>query len=373
MVICWDNIKNLYLVKSKKYLKDRKTGSKYIEKGPCKNCNNMFLGQPKSTSNFCSKSCASTGNNNNKWKGGYRKKGIPRYDLYKNRLKKYENIRHSFIDENILEVACCECGKYFIPKEWQVFERIKWIETGKGNENKFYCSSLCKENSISFGMKKYSKLISEEKNKERMREYNKNNREYLRKYEEHYNNSYCLWDSVKRENLEKYYGLIKNENIVGIECKKCNDIFYPFVKTINLKLDNIREYKKIPDFLCKKCDKLIYKNRSHLEDYIYDIIKEKTNQKYNIIKNDRNTILNPYTNHYLELDIYCPELKWAIEISGKRWHDKEEVKKRDLIKKQECKKIGIDLLVIWYEDFKENKEKTLNKLDMFLDIMKCGN
>ena len=79
---------------------------------------------------------------------------------------------------------------------------------------------------------------------------------------------------------------------------------------------------------------------------------------YNLIKsvfpdttlNDTSIIKNPETNYPLELDIYVPTAKLAIEVDGKTHREPiygiEELsiqRKRDNIKDQECKKLCIEL------------------------------
>jgi len=62
-----------------------------------------------------------------------------------------------------------------------------------------------------------------------------------------------------------------------------------------------------------------------------------------IIKNDRNTIINPSTNYYLELDVYLPEISKAIEFNGAYWHS---LPNNDKIKRDQCRINSIDLLII---------------------------
>ena len=84
-----------------------------------------------------------------------------------------------------------------------------------------------------------------------------------------------------------------------------------------------------------------------------------------IIKNDRTTILNPNTNHMLELDILFPCKTKAIECNGVYWHSKPKAKEKDKIKQDQCKSLGINLLTItdeeWYND-REECETKIHKL-----------
>lgn len=109
---------------------------------------------------------------------------------------------------------------------------------------------------------------------------------------------------------------------------------------------------------CPTCNKS--HQSSKMEKEVYNIIKENYNGV--ILPNNRDNIINPSTGHNLELDIYLPEINKAIEFNGTYWHNKENTKNRDRIKKQECYNLGIDLLVIKEQDWIYNKEYCINKL-----------
>ena len=72
------------------------------------------------------------------------------------------------------------------------------------------------------------------------------------------------------------------------------------------------------------------------------------------------------TNKNLELDIYFPWSKRAIEYDGDYWHSFPYQKEKDGIKKDQCKKLGINLLVIKEQDWIDNKEKCLNEIKNFI-------
>jgi len=100
---------------------------------------------------------------------------------------------------------------------------------------------------------------------------------------------------------------------------------------------------------------------------------EKEVQEYvstfnvNQINNDRSIILNPNTGHYLELDIYLPKINKAIEYNGTYWHSLPKAMKRDKIKQNECKRLGIDLLIIKEQDYINSKEDELQKIKEFIE------
>jgi hypothetical protein len=77
------------------------------------------------------------------WKGGYNKRNIPRYDHFEKKLYLIEKIRRNKFDKNILEVRCAYCGKWCIPKETEVHERIRSVENF--GDTRLYCSDKCKK------------------------------------------------------------------------------------------------------------------------------------------------------------------------------------------------------------------------------------
>jgi len=113
---------------------------------------------------------------------------------------------------------------------------------------------------------------------------------------------------------------------------------------------------------CSKC----YNKGSVREDKVYKIVEGILGDNIEIIRNDRIQIMNPNTGRRLELDVWIPEMKKAIEFNGKYWHSKPDVIKRDEIKKEQCLKNGIDLLVIKEREWINNKEDVLLEVEKFL-------
>lgn len=68
-----------------------------------------------------------------------------------------------------------------------------------------------------------------------------------------------------------------------------------------------------------------------------------------VLANDRNQVFNPDTNRKFELDIFMPTINKAIEYNGNYWHKN---RKEDLIKQRLCELRGIDLLIIWENEWK---------------------
>jgi ribosomal protein S27E len=103
---------------------------------------------------------------------------------------------------------------------------------------------------------------------------------------------------------------------------------------------------------------------SQSEKDCLEIVKQLTNE--NIIENDRTQIINPRTNQNLELDIWIPSLKKAIEFNGEYWHSNNYSKYKDRQKIIKCNEKGIDLLVIKYQDWVDNREEQRKRLQQFI-------
>jgi len=95
--------------------------------------------------------------NNYNWKGGYNQRNIPLYGTYSHQIDFCEQTRRSPDDENILEVRCTYCNKWFIPTLRNIINRLENIKGKYTSENRFYCSDDCKNNCNIYGQKKYPK------------------------------------------------------------------------------------------------------------------------------------------------------------------------------------------------------------------------
>lgn len=85
----------------------------------------------------------------------------------------------------------------------------------------------------------------------------------------------------------------------------------------------------------------------------------------NYVSNDRTQLINPNTNHSLELDLWFPQLNKAIECNGLYWHEKR--KQNDRIKQQLCKKQRIDLLILTDKEWTSAQEKCQTDILSFLE------
>jgi len=103
-------------------------------------------------------------------------------------------------------------------------------------------------------------------------------------------------------------------------------------------------------------------NYSRAEKECLDIVKQLTNE--NIIENDRTQIVNPKTNRFLELDMWIPSLKKAIEFNGECWHKHRKFEDNQKVK--QCKEKDINLMVINYQNWIDNREEQIQNLKEFI-------
>lgn len=103
---------------------------------------------------------------------------------------------------------------------------------------------------------------------------------------------------------------------------------------------------------CPSCGILL--SKSELE--IFDFVKSLN---VNAEKRNRTVIKEKGSNRFLELDIYIPDKKIAIEYNGSFWHGElyKKDKKAHMNKYLLCAEQGIRLISIYDRDWKENKEK----------------
>lgn len=81
------------------------------------------------------------------WKGGYGARNIPLYDTYAHQIDWCELVRRNKEDQNILEVKCTYCGKWFVPSLINIYGRIQYLKgnSNYGSEHRLYCSNGCKK------------------------------------------------------------------------------------------------------------------------------------------------------------------------------------------------------------------------------------
>ena len=138
---------------------------------------------------------------------------------------------------------------------------------------------------------------------------------------------------------------------VKLYCRNCKEIYTQYVYKF------MNSYSEHTAGICKKCS---CASHSHLEDVIFSYIKSITNTE--IITNDKSLISSPVTGNPLEVDLYLPEYRLAIEVNGSYWHSEhiKTSKNYHQIKFSLCKDKGIHLISIYDVDWVYNREKVEN-------------
>ena len=118
-----------------------------------------------------------------------------------------------------------------------------------------------------------------------------------------------------------------------------------------------RAFDHLRGFGCNKCGNLESKNENELFNFLKPYFKD--------IEQGNRTILNGK-----ELDIYIPSKQVAIEYNGLRWHSEEFGKDKwyHLNKTLECNNQNIQLIQIFEDEYINNKELVLNKIQHILKI-----
>lgn len=291
--------------------------------------------------------------------------------------------------------------KYLIenyPKELTWSERLYWYYynlTDKpkceicGNEVRFisftdgyrkYCSKKCsandpiqKEDRIKTNLERYgsstpfsSNTIKEKIKQTNLERYgvenpmqckhiqNKSKQTNLERYGAENPSMSKLVNDKKSKSIREYHlsHMLYKDVIIGYndngdwickcphnECNKCES------KTFEIYSGNYFDRMRVKVELCTKLNPIqqnIQNKNTSIEKFIKNILDEH-NIEYKC--NDRN-ILNP-----LELDIYIPSEKLAIECNGIRWHSDKEPKYH-MNKYLNCLSKDIQLLTFWEDQIK---------------------
>lgn len=169
----------------------------------------------------------------------------------------------------------------------------------------------------------------------------------------------------RRHSYEYVKDFVRNRGyqLLSKEYEKCGSKLELMCKKghpFYMSYDNFRSGQDCP--VCWKLQKY-----SKTEKKIYNIVKECLNCE--VISNDRTQLVNPLTGRKLELDIWIPSLRKAIEFNGIHWHSKPEVQERDKIKRELCLTKNIDLLIINEESWINNRDNCLNNVFGFLGVV----
>lgn len=163
-------------------------------------------------------------------------------------------------------------------------------------------------------------------------------------------------NDIKREIDKRGYKLL-NKNYSNLTSKTKLQLECPNNHIFKMQWNNFQQGQK-----CPICNSKNYSSIAEKE------IQQFVSTIYNgeIKPNDRNTIINPLTEYNLELDIYLPEINKAIEFNGAYWHSLPKATFYDKIKKDQCEKLGINLLVIDESNWLKDKNTCLKNIKYFL-------
>lgn len=140
------------------------------------------------------------------------------------------------------------------------------------------------------------------------------------------------------------------KNPLKIKCKKCGYISEIFL--VNGKMHNIQKM-----LLCKKCEKYVSNAENEIRNFIASISNEQ------LIVNTRDLIAP------MEIDIYIPSKKLAIEFDGFYWHNDTIVKNNyHLVKTNLCEKQGIQLVHIFENEWLFKSDIVKSRLKNLLSI-----
>lgn len=165
--------------------------------------------------------------------------------------------------------------------------------------------------------------------------------EFLEKFKNF--NFYRMYDKLLNSDRlqQKVKPLFEYEEYNGVdskykykfECLQCNNIFE----------DNLDDGRVPRCIICYPYINGTSKYETELYEYLLNILPENT-----IIKRNDRTVITP-----LELDIYIPEYKLAIEFNGLYWHTEERGKDKSyhINKTNLCKERGIQLIHIFEDEW----------------------
>lgn len=280
----------------------------------------------------------------------------------------------------------------FLPENSAISLRIKCVKNGWNEIPKCKCGKPLK---IYYDNTKFNKTCGSKecvnrmyngfdikKSIESMKErYGVTNHMKLKEFQEKVGNTIRskteqrFKDILIRDGYENKLEYVRKSGAVGksfyhiLRCKECECEFEISSSTYSLR------HKK-GHIICTNCNNL-NKNVSCGEKEVLDYVKSCYK---GTIQENIKSVIYPY-----ELDVYIPELKFAIEFNGDYVHANPSIKKfrdnpdtiikikgylnrsmsyktckeiweRDNHKKDVCKENGIDLLIIWERDWNKKRD-----------------
>lgn len=148
---------------------------------------------------------------------------------------------------------------------------------------------------------------------------------------------------------------------VYIGSQKPMDIMCPKEHIFKMRWNNFHQGQRCP--VCNAIEQKSTPEREVLE-YVRSIYTGT------IVENDRSLIRSYYTGKMLELDIWVPDIRMAIEFNGTYWHNMDVRVKSDKVKLQECDRKGITLMIISDVEWKDDKEEVKKRISRIISSLK---
>lgn len=165
----------------------------------------------------------------------------------------------------------------------------------------------------------------------------------------HKNSYYHLFKTttIPLFTFDEYLSFLETDDGTGKlkwKCTECNEEF---------SMEPFQHYYRGSWVRCIKCHPFIHFGFSQGEKDVLEYVKSILPGVV-VMENDNTVIKSTKTNRPLELDIWIPELKTAIEYQGTYWHTLDVAIQNDEIKRDVCKEMGIRLFQLnefmWIND-----------------------
>lgn len=277
-------------------------------------------------------------------------------------------------DENKKE--CKKCKNLFIPEkkyQWYCNECLKIKCKNNCGRDAFHIEQeLCKPC--------YLRQLRESKKVKYTKNCKECNNEFITNQSKQI---FCCNECKVKNDINKH--LEKNRKLsfkkqleIGYKnCEICGNLFLPKLFYGLKQHCCSKECREIYENNYKK---ELYKKEGHLsrgksfpQTYVYNTIKEYFSN-YEWKYNARKIVINPETNYSLEIDIYCIDKKFAVEVDGgQHYYPKygqkifEYTIKMDKLKEKLCKEKGIKLIRISCDEDWKDKNWIINLVKEAID------
>ena len=176
---------------------------------------------------------------------------------------------------------------------------------------------------------------------------------YTTRFLDYKNHSHLCSSCIKEKNKKEHIAKAK-KRLEATGCKNIEDytgatdhnLLFPCTNCGSTYTTSFSIYLNHSK-LCSKCNATFSKPEEELAEYVKSIYSGKIERNYR----DKD-------NGISELDIYLPELNYAIEFNGIIWHSEKYQKNINYHKNKTdaCSKLGITLWHIWEDDWVYKKD-----------------